>query len=114
MFVVIVTLQVRPGKAAEFLAGIRANAQAGRREPGCLRFDVLRTAEDPHRFVLYEVYRDEAAFYQEHRSAPHYAAWKAVAAECLAEDGHVNTFCVPAFPEGVLIGEGVSGGPTPN
>ncbi|MEU6039651.1 putative quinol monooxygenase [Actinomadura sp. NPDC047616] len=104
MFVVIVTLRVRPGRLDEFLAGIQANARASRREPGCLRFDVLRTAEDPYEFVLYEIYRDEAAFYREHRSAPHYAAWKAVAAECLAEGGHVNRFCAPAFPDGIPDG----------
>ncbi|MDX3102716.1 putative quinol monooxygenase [Nonomuraea angiospora] len=37
MFVVIVQLQVRPGRLETFLDGIRANARATRGEPGCLR-----------------------------------------------------------------------------
>ncbi|MGN9785338.1 putative quinol monooxygenase [Nonomuraea sp. ZG12] len=99
MLVVIVTLQIRPGKLQDFLDGIAANARATRDEPGCLRFDVQRSADDPHRFLLYKIYRDEAAFHQEHRSAPHYPSWRAAAAECVEAGGHVNTFWLPAFPE---------------
>jgi autoinducer 2-degrading protein len=29
---------------------------------GCKRFDVLTNPEEPRRFVLYEIYEDEAAF----------------------------------------------------
>lgn len=79
MFVVIVTVTVDPSRLEEFEAGIIVNRLASLRdEPGCLRFDVLRSAEDPARFTLYEVYRDEDAFYREHRAAPHYAAWNQV------------------------------------
>ncbi|MFG1689648.1 putative quinol monooxygenase [Nonomuraea sp. NPDC049269] len=99
MFVVIVHLRVRPGHLAAFLDGIEANARATRREPGRLRFDVLRGHEDSHRFTLYEIYRGEAAFTVEHRSAPHYPAWRTVAAECVESGTHLNSFWTPAFPE---------------
>lgn len=103
MHVVLVSLEVRPELMEEFLAGIHANALASLRdEPGCLRFDVHRSTEDPHRFVLYEIYHDQTAFTEEHRSAPHYAAWRDVAARCVVPGSHVNTFCTPAFPENVL------------
>ncbi|MEU6786161.1 putative quinol monooxygenase [Nonomuraea angiospora] len=98
MFVVIVQLQVRPDRLEPFLDGIRANARATRDEPGCLRFDVVRRDDDPHRFVLYEIYRDEAAFFTEHRAAPHYAAWRQVAEACVTE--HRNTFCHPVSLQG--------------
>ncbi|MGR6919874.1 putative quinol monooxygenase [[Actinomadura] parvosata] len=98
MFVVIVHLQVRPGRLDAFRQGIETNARASRQEPGCLRFDVLRSEEDPHRFVLYEIYRDQAAFFTEHRAAPHYAAWRRVAEECVTE--HHNTFCHPVSLQG--------------
>ncbi|MFF5986604.1 putative quinol monooxygenase [Prauserella flavalba] len=98
MFTVIVSLRIRPDKVETFLRGIRDNAHASLRdEPGCLRFDVHRTLADPHRFVLHEIYTDEQAFFTAHRSAPHYAAWRAVAAECVEEGEHVNTFCEPMF-----------------
>jgi autoinducer 2-degrading protein len=99
MHTVLVSLQVRPDRTTEFLSAIRSNAQASLRdEPGCLRFDVHRSIEDPNRFVLYELYRDEEAFLTEHRATPHYAAWREAAARCVVEGGHVDTFCAPAFP----------------
>jgi autoinducer 2-degrading protein len=100
MFVVIVNLTVRPNRLDEFVEGIGVNARASLRdEPGCVRFDVLRDAEDPCRFVLYEIYADEDAFYVAHRQAPHYAAWRDVAARCVEPGSHVNTFAVPVFPD---------------
>ena len=96
---VIVTMQVRPEKVDEFLDAIHKNAVATLNdEPGCLRFDVLRSTEDAHRFILYEIYRDEAAFCDEHRSTAHYRAWRTAAAELVVNGSHVNTFCVPVFP----------------
>ena len=100
MFTVLVSLTVKPDKLDEFLHAIDINSAATLRdEPGCLRFDVHRVADDPHRFVLYEIYRDEAAFYDEHRAAPHYTAFRAASAECIADGGHVNTFATPVFPD---------------
>ncbi|WP_049562621.1 putative quinol monooxygenase [Nonomuraea sp. SBT364] len=98
MFVVIVHLRARPDRLGTFLTGIEANARATRREPGCLRIDVVRADEDPHRFILYEIYRDRTAFFTEHRSAAHYAAWRQIAEECVTE--HRNTFCHPVSLQG--------------
>jgi autoinducer 2-degrading protein len=99
MFTVIVTLQVRPERIDEFVRGIHANARASLSdEPGCLRFDVHRSSEDEHRFILHEIYADEAAFHEAHRAAPHYAAWRETAARCVYPGGHVNTFAAPVFP----------------
>jgi len=100
VFTVLVSLTVKADKVDEFLHAIDVNSAATLRdEPGCLRFDVHRVVDDPNRFVLYEIYRDEAAFYEEHRAAPHYAAFRAASAECIADGGHVNTFAAPVFPE---------------
>jgi autoinducer 2-degrading protein len=102
MFTVIVNLTVRPDRVEEFLDGIHANALASvRNEPGCLRFDVHRSTEHPHRFVLYEIYDSPGAFYTQHRNEPHYVAWRAVASRCVEPGGQVNTFAVPAFPDDV-------------
>jgi (4S)-4-hydroxy-5-phosphonooxypentane-2,3-dione isomerase len=92
MFVLVVSLRVIPDKDERFRAAIEANAAASRRdEPGCRRFDVLRDNADPHHYLLYEMYDDEAAF-QAHRNTPHFPLWRQAAAECLeAEKGQVNT-----------------------
>jgi autoinducer 2-degrading protein len=103
MFTVLVQLQVRPEALEAFMAGIGINARASLRdEPGCLRFDVHQQVDDPHRFVLHEIYTDDRAFYETHRSAPHYAAWQEVTARCVVPGGHVNTFCTPVFPDYVM------------
>ena len=102
MFTVIVNLQVRPERVEEFLEAIHTNARASLAdEPGCLRFDVHRSMDDPNRFVLYEIYADRNAFYEAHREAPHYAAWREVADRCVEPGGHVNTFATPQFPEDI-------------
>ena len=69
----------------KFLAAAEDDSTCSvRDEPGCLRFDVLQDNADPDHFFFYEVYRDEAAF-QAHGQAPHFARWRAAAAEVLAE-----------------------------
>jgi autoinducer 2-degrading protein len=102
MFTVLVTLTVRPDTVEEFLAGIRANAHASLRdEPGCLRFDVHRSVAEPNVFYVYELYADPDAFFLEHRAAPHYVTWRAVAERCIQPGGHLNTFAAPAFADDI-------------
>jgi len=99
MFTVLVDLQVRPERLEEFLERIHVHARASLRdEPGGLRFDVHQHSDDPHRFVLYEIYADQPAFYEAHRTTPHYAAWREVSTRCVVPGRHVNTFAAPAFP----------------
>jgi (4S)-4-hydroxy-5-phosphonooxypentane-2,3-dione isomerase len=100
MYTVIVNLQVKPDMVEAFLEAVGENSRASRRdEPGCLRFDVHRDNDDPNHFVLYELYADERAFTEAHRSAPHYEKWRAAAADLLEPGGQANTFATPAFPE---------------
>jgi autoinducer 2-degrading protein len=99
VYTVIVSLKVKPDMVGQFLEVMGENSRASRRdEPGCLRFDVHRDNDDPNHFVLYELYADERAFTEAHRSAPHYEKWRAAAVELLEPDAQVNTFASPAFP----------------
>ena len=84
MFVTLVHVHVKPEHLAEFIEATRANHLASVREPGNLRFDVLQSAEDETRFVLYEAYRDEAAA-KAHKETAHYAAWRDAVANWMAE-----------------------------
>lgn len=91
MFCLVVDLHVRPERRDAFLTAIAANAAASvREEPGCLRFDVCQDVSQPDHFVLYEVYRDQAA-YQEHRTTPHFATWRAAADATVVPGSQVNT-----------------------
>jgi (4S)-4-hydroxy-5-phosphonooxypentane-2,3-dione isomerase len=89
MFSLVVQMEVRPGRREEFLAGMVANAESSvRDEPGCLRFDVCSVDGDDHRFLLYELYADAAAF-EAHKASPHFAQWRTVAEQVV--ESQVNT-----------------------
>lgn len=64
-------LTARPGKAAELHALLTGMLPHCRAEPGNLRWDIWRDAAHPDRYVLDELYRDNAAL-EAHRKTPHY------------------------------------------
>jgi autoinducer 2-degrading protein len=84
MYTVCVHVRVVPGKEEAFLSATLPNARATRQEPGNLRFDVLRSRGEPDRFLLYEVYRDEAGM-AAHKETTHYVQWRDEVAGWMAE-----------------------------
>lgn len=84
MFVVCVHVHVRSEHRAAFIEASLENAKNTIQEPGNLRFDVLQQSDDPDRFVLYEVYRDEAGM-KAHKETAHYARWAEAVAPWMAE-----------------------------
>lgn len=75
--VVLVEFLVKPSFVERFRDLISVNAEASlEREKGCKRFDVLFDPKEPRRFVLYEIYDDEAAF-DEHLASAHYKTFAA-------------------------------------
>jgi len=84
MLVVHVHVQVKPESVEAFRAATLANAQASVKESGIARFDVVQQADDPTRFVLVEVYRDEQAP-AKHKETAHYAAWRDAVAPMMAQ-----------------------------
>ncbi len=97
MFVTLVHIHVKPDHIEEFVDATRANHEASTREPGNLRFDVLRSVEDPNRFVLYEWFVDEEAA-KAHRTTAHYDAWREAVADWLVEPRYGVRY-VGLFPE---------------
>src|SRR5687768_9764638 len=76
MFVLSVSIHVKPEHVEQFIPAMLANARGSRAEPGNLRYDVLRDEDDPNHFLLYEVYRDAEAL-AAHRETPHFKQWAA-------------------------------------
>jgi (4S)-4-hydroxy-5-phosphonooxypentane-2,3-dione isomerase len=73
-FAVIVKAEIQPDRMAEFLKLIETNAIETRKEPGCIRFDVVRCQEAPNQFFFYELYKNvEAIDY--HKQQAHYDSW---------------------------------------
>ena len=75
MHVTLVYVRVKPERIEDFVRATRPNHLGSVAEPGSARFDVLQSAEDPTRFLLYEAYateEDAAA----HKRTEHYLAWR--------------------------------------
>src|ERR1700755_1196133 len=64
-------LVAKPGKAAELETLLRGMAAPCRAEPGNLRWDVWQDRDNPERFVLDELYTDDAAG-TAHRATAHF------------------------------------------
>jgi len=84
MFVTLVHVQVRPEHVDAFIDATRANHEGSVREPGNMRFDVLRSVDDPTTFILYEWYVDEASA-AAHKQTDHYERWRQTVTDWLAE-----------------------------
>ena len=98
MFALVVPLKIKPEMREKFLAAAQDDSICSvRDEPGCLRFDVLQDNADPSKFFFYEVYLDENAV-KAHQASAHYARWRAVAAEVLAEPTSASR-CTTIFPK---------------
>ena len=86
MLVLMVNVQVKPGRRDEFIEVIKEDQlSTSTKEDGNFQFNVIQDNEDPDRFFLYEVYRDEAAL-EAHRAAPHFLKYREATADIYVED----------------------------
>ena len=83
MQVTIVHVHVKAGHIDDFIEACRSNHEASIKENSNRRFDILQSADDPTRFVLYEAYasKDDAAA---HKQTPHYFNWRDTVADWMA------------------------------
>jgi len=84
MFIVHVSIHVRPEDIAVFKDATLENARNSIQEPGVARFDVMQQQDDPTRLLLVEVYRtpEDAA---SHKETAHYKKWRDTVAQMMAE-----------------------------
>ena len=97
MYIVFVNDHVKEGTVDSFIEATIENAQNSLKEPGVARFDLVQHLEDPHRFVLTEIYRteDDAAA---HKKTNHYQKWRDVVSEMMAEPRN-STKYVDVYPK---------------
>ena len=72
MIVLVARYTVKPGQGDAVAAALQRMAplvKAG--EPGCTLYHVNRAANNPDLFLLYEIYKDDAAL-AAHRDTPHF------------------------------------------
>jgi autoinducer 2-degrading protein len=102
MYIVCVTVVVKPGDSDAFVEATQRNYRGTRREPGNVRFDILRQATppkpgQPEHFFLYEVYCSESDF-TAHQQTPHYLRWRDEVAPMMAEPRESARYTA-VFPE---------------
>ena len=84
MLIVHVHVHVKPEFIEAFRQATIQNAQSSIQEAGIARFDVIQQLDDPSRFILVEIYRDEAAA-KSHKETAHYAVWRDAVASMMEE-----------------------------
>jgi len=96
MHTTLVHVHVKSEHLEPFIAATRRNGEASRSEPGSVRFDVLQSEQDPTRFILIEIFRNEAAA-AAHKTTPHYLAWREAVAPWMASprEGHRYRLLAP-------------------
>ena len=83
MHVTIVHVRVLANHIEDFIQATRLNHEASVQEPGNRRFDVLQSAEDPTRFVLYEAYVSSKEA-RAHKQTAHYLTWRETVEDWMA------------------------------
>lgn len=83
MHVTLVHVRVKPEHVNDFIRATHENHRHSVQEAGNRRFDVLQSADDPTRFVLYEAYASEADAAL-HKQTAHYLTWRDTVADWMA------------------------------
>lgn len=96
MLIVQVFVHVHAAQVDAFREATLDNARHSVQEAGVVRFDVLQQSDDPTRFVLMEVYRDDEAP-SAHKQTAHYARWRDAVEPMMAEPRRSTKFAA-AFP----------------
>lgn len=84
LFIACVSVFVKPEYREAFIDATLENARNTRKEPKNLRFDVLQCIDDPDRFLLYEVYRDESGM-DDHKDTNHYQKWRKIVEKMMSK-----------------------------
>ncbi len=96
MLIVHVHVRVKPESIEAFRKATAENARQSIREPGIARFDVQQQLDDPARFLLIEVYRNEQAP-AAHKETAHYKTWRDAVAPMMAES-RTSVRYAPVYP----------------
>jgi quinol monooxygenase YgiN len=93
MRAIVAYLTAKPGLEDKFKEAMVAQAERClANEPGCLQFDVTQDPKNPTRFVMLEIYKDDAAI-KAHQDSLHFKDFRPVVSELVA-DRKVEVFTI--------------------
>lgn len=88
---VVARVKANPGKEQSVRQGLLALIEPTRREPGCIRYDLHESLDDPALFVFYENWTSKAAL-DAHLATPHVQAFLKRTDELLAEPPEISLY----------------------
>jgi len=91
MFVVQVSIEAKPELRDAFIAATLADADASRRDPGVVGWEVLHSIEAPNRILLHEVYRSRQDGL-DHLETAHFKAWRSAIAPMIVAPPVATTY----------------------
>jgi quinol monooxygenase YgiN len=74
--VLVVVMRARPGQELLLEAELGALVNPSRREDGCFRYDLYRSADAPGAFLFYEIWASRE-HHRRHTQTPHFLRWNA-------------------------------------
>jgi quinol monooxygenase YgiN len=89
---VVVTFQIKEGRAEEFEHALRAHLPHSAGEETCERFWVYRDQSDPHKFLFFEEWADYDEFVTVQLHRPYRAAYMAATEHLWATPRVTNFF----------------------
>ena len=92
--VLIAEFTAKPGQQVVVAGLLEGLAGKVRQEPGNVAFDCYQRQDDPHRFVVYEIYKDRAAF-EAHIGADYGAVFNRRLQDLIVEPHSMLTFMKP-------------------
>ena len=90
---VIARIRAVRGRESTVEVALRALLEPTRREPGCRRYELYRSVEDPRDFIFDEEWSDEVA-HETHMKAPHVAQVLAEAGPFLAAPPDIRRYAL--------------------
>ena len=84
MYIVLVHSHIQSEHVERFGEITRQNAEASRREEGCVPFDIIQQIDDPTRFTFIEMFKSEEAG-AVHRETSHFKKWLEEAVPLMVE-----------------------------
>ena len=89
--VVVARVAVKEGQEKTFTEIAAKLVEATRAEEGNLFYSLYQSTENPSIFIIYEEYKDDAAF-DAHANSAHFAAFKEATNDIMAGELVVDTF----------------------
>ncbi|MVM35789.1 antibiotic biosynthesis monooxygenase [Spirosoma sp. HMF4905] len=90
---VFANITARPGAEVDLKNALRELIFDVRKEPACQLYELYESAEHPERFIMHELWDDEAGL-QAHSQMPHMAAFGIKAKDWLAKPAELTKVTV--------------------